>query len=156
MPTGGAKDLDDTHAPVNLVRDGGPDYMGGGLAGARAVTVPLDRQTLLWLDLPGDRRPLGDRDLEPTTFLAIAHNTSAVIGAERFVYFHPADDPVPPEVVPRPSPARLETSGGDDLVNRDRPLGDVLEQNAKRTRDGEDASIADYAWPIAGYRQREA
>jgi len=117
--------------------------------------VPLDRQTLLWLELPGERGPVGDRDLDPTTFLARAHNTAAIVGAERFIYFHPADDPVPPDVaLPRPGPTRLEISGGDDLVNRDRPLGDVLEQIASRTGDG--ALIADYTWPISGYRRRDA
>jgi hypothetical protein len=140
-------------APVNLVP--GEDYLAAGLAGARAITVPLDRQTLLWLELPGELGPPEDRDLEPTSVIARAHNHIAVAGAERFVYFHPADDPIPSDAAPRPRPKRLEVVGGGlDLVNRDRPLTDVLEQIAARSNRSANSLIADYKWPISGYRPR--
>lgn len=137
-------------APVNLVR--GDGYLAAGWAGARAITVPLDRQTLLWLELSGGDGPAGDQDLQPTAVLAHAHNHSAVLGAERFVYFHPADDPIPPESAPRPRSKRLEVAGGLDLINRHRPLPDVLEQIGTRTDRSSGALIADYRWPISGYR----
>lgn len=138
-------------APVNLVRDG--EFAGGGLTGSRAVTVPLDRKTLLWLDLPGPDGPNIDCDLEPSTFLARAHNSSAITGAERFIYFHPDDDPVPAGTdLPRPRPERLKISGGlTSFSNRDRLLDDVLEQIAER-RGVEDGSlVADYTWPLDRY-----
>jgi hypothetical protein len=137
-------------APVNLIR--GDDYTAAGWAGARAITVPLDRQTLLWLELPGAQGPTEDRDLQATTVLARAHNYSAALGAERFVYFHPDDDPIPHEAIPRPRPKRLEVLGSIDFVNRDRPLHDVLEQIGTRTDLRAGALIADYKWPIPGYR----
>jgi hypothetical protein len=138
-------------APVNLVRDS--DFAGGGLAGSRAVTVPLDRKTLLWLELPGPDGPRIDWDLEPSTFLARAHNSSAVAGAERFIYFHPDDDPVPAgTVLPRPRPERLKISGGlASFSNRDRSLDDVLDQIAGRTGVADGSLVADYTWPIDGY-----
>lgn len=138
-------------APVNLVRDG--EFAGGGLAGSRAVTVPLDRKTLLWLEQPGPGGPHMDRDLEPSTLLARAHNSSAIAGAERFIYFHPDDDPVPAgTVLPRPRPERLEIGGGPaSFSNRDRSLDDVLEQIAERTGVADGSLIADYTWPIDGY-----
>jgi Protein of unknown function (DUF4238) len=142
--------------PVNLVRGDMPDHVGAGLAGAQAITVPLDRQTLLWLELPSDHGPAEDRDLQPTAILARAHNHSAVLGAERFVYFHPADEPIPPDVaVPRPRPKRLDISGGLDPVNRDRPLSDVLDQIRARPDRSANALIANYTWPIPGYRPRD-
>ena len=137
-------------APVNLIR--GDDYLAAGWAGARAITVPLDRRTLLWLELPGGLGPAEDQDLQATAVLARAHNHSAVLGAERFVYFHPADDPIPPEAAPRPRPKRLEILGGLDPVNRHRPLSDVLEQIGTRTDRSADTLVADYKWPISGYR----
>jgi hypothetical protein len=123
--------------PVQHVR--GDDYLATGWAGARAITVPLDRRTLLWLELPDGLGPDEDRDLQPTAVLARAHNHDAVLGAERFVYFHPADDPSPPQAAPRPRPRRLEVVGGLDLVNRHRPLHDVLEQIGTRTDRSADA-----------------
>lgn len=139
-------------SPVNLVP--GETSHEVGLDGARAITVPLDRQTLLWLNRH-DRGPAEDRDMEPTAFLARAHNTLAVFSAERFVYFHPGDDPIPPDVeVPRPRPPRIEISGGLDFVNRDRPLSDVLDQITAPTDRRADTLIADYTWPIPGYRPR--
>ena len=138
-------------APVNLVRDG--DFAGGGLAGSRAVTVPLDRKTLIWLELPGPDGLRIDWDLEPSTFLARAHNSSAIAGAERFIYFHPDDDPVPADnVLPRPRRDRLGISRGlASFRNRDRSLDDVLEQIAGRTGAADGSFVADYTWPIDGY-----
>ncbi|PFG43785.1 uncharacterized protein DUF4238 [Isoptericola jiangsuensis] len=143
-------------APVSLI----PDYAGGypssGLLGARAITVALDRQNLLWLDLAGENGPTPDRELEPSTHLARLHNLAAVAGAERFVYFNPEDAPIPSEtVLPRPQPKRIQVSDGPDFVNRDRPLADVLNQIAVHRADpSADSLIADYTWPIEGYRQR--
>jgi hypothetical protein len=143
-------------SPVGLVRGDTPDWLGVGLISASALTVPLDRQTLLWLSLPTGDGALDDRDLEPSAYLARAHNEASFFGAERFVYFHPDDDLIPSTVhIPRGS-QRLEISGGTDFVNRDRPLADVLEQIANhRNPSGEDL-IADYNWPIPGYHPRDA
>lgn len=140
-------------SPVTLVP--GETSLDVGLHGARAITVPLDRQTLLWLNRPGEHGPAEDRDMEPTAFLARTHNALAVIGAERFVYFHPVDKPIPPDVeVPRPQPPRLNISGAQDFVNRDRPLADALDQITACTDRRADTLIADYKWPIPGYRPR--
>lgn len=95
--------------------------------------------------------------MEPTAFLARAHNTLAVFGAERFVYFHPDDDPIPPDVeVPRPQPPRISISGGPDFANRDRPLTDVLDQITALSDRRADTLIADYTWPIPGYCPRNS
>lgn len=139
--------------PVGLVRDSAEPWAGGGLGGARAITVPLDRHTLLWLALAGPEGPEEDMDLEPTKAFAVAHNESAISGAERFVYFHPDDDPIAEgTVVPRPPRERLNISGGLDLGgNRDRALNDVLQQIADRNGRNDRSLIADYTWPIDGY-----
>lgn len=139
--------------PVSLVP--GDSYGERGLTGARAIAVPLDRQTLLWLERPGDRGPRTDRDRYPAALLANIHNHAAVLSAERFLYFHPDDNPVPPDaVIPRPRPERLEVNGGLDFTNRDRPLTDVLEQIATHTDSSGSTLLADYTWPIPGYRPR--
>lgn len=137
--------------PVSLVP--GDAYDERGLAGARAIAVPMDRRTLLWLEQPGTRGSKADRDLPPYSLLASIHNHSAVHSAERFLYFHPGDDPVPPDAsIPRPRPRRLVITGGDDFTNRDRPLTDVLEQIAGHTDRSGNSLVADYTWPIAGYK----
>ncbi len=138
-------------APVNLVRDS--EFAGAGLSGSRAVTVPLDRKTLLWLELPEPDGPGIDRDLEPSTFFARAHNSSTLIGADRFIYFHPDDDPVPADAdLPRPRSERLRISGSlASFSNRVRPLDDVLEQIAGRRGVADGSLIADYTWPLDGY-----
>jgi hypothetical protein len=145
-------------APVTRVRGDVPDFLGVGLADAQALVVPLDRRTLLWLELPAEQGPREDRDLEPSTLLARIHNTSAVMGAERFVYFHPDDDPIAAIAadveIPRPDRQRIQAVSGPDMINRDRPLGDVMEQIASGQRTGGDSMIADYTWPIPGYRPR--
>lgn len=144
-------------APVSLI----PDYSGGypnsGFLGARAIAVALDRRNLLWLDLAGEDGPDPDRDLAPSTHLARVHNLAAVVGSERFVYFNPEDDPIPPEtVLPRPQPKRVQVSSAPDMVNRDRPLADVLDQIANhRAGPSTDSLIADYTWPIEGYKPRQ-
>ena len=130
----------------------GDAYDERGLAGAVAIAVPLDRRTLLWLEHPGDRGPTADRDRHPAALLANIHNRCAVLSAERFLYFHPSDDPLPPDaVIPRPRPRRLEITGGLDFANRDRPLADVLEQIASHTDRSDNSLIANYTWPIPGY-----
>jgi hypothetical protein len=131
----------------------GDAYDERGLAGAVAIAVPLDRRTLLWLEHPGDRGPRADRDRHPAALLANIHNHCAVLSAERFLYFHPSDDPVPPDAtIPRPRPRRLEVTGGLDFANRDRPLADVLEQIASHTDRSDNSLIANYTWPIPGYQ----
>jgi hypothetical protein len=143
-------------APVTRVRGAGPDDLGVGLADAWALAVPLDRRTLLWLELPeGAGDPLVDTDLHPMTLLQRQHTGSAVMGAERFVYFHPDDDPVAiaPEgvEVPRPRRERMQTLSGPDMVNRDRPLDEVFDQIESGQRSHGDSMIADYTWPLHGY-----
>ena len=136
--------------PVSLVP--GDAYDERGLAGAIAIAVPLDRRTLLWLEHPGDRAPNSDRDRHPSALLANIHNHSAVLSAERLLYFHPHDNPVPLDAaIPRPRPKRLEVTGGLDFANRDRPLLDVLEQIARHTDRSGNSLIANYSWPIPGY-----
>jgi len=139
--------------PGGLVRDSADAWAGAGLGGARAITVPLDRHTLLWLALAGPEGPEEDMDLEPTKAFAVAHNESAIAAAERFVYFHPEDDPIAEgTVVPRPPRDRLNISGGLDLGgNRDRALNDVLQQIADRNGRNDGSLIADYTWPLDGY-----
>jgi hypothetical protein len=106
----------------------------------------------LWLTLPADQGPLQDRDLHPTASIARATNVAAVLGAERFVYFHPDDDPVRNDVgLPRRASPRVEISGGSDFANRDRPLLDTLEQIAIHVDHTGDSLIADYTGPIPGY-----
>lgn len=139
--------------PVCLVS--GEAYDERGLAGAKAISVPLDRRTLLWLERPTDEGPKADRDRDPAALLANIHNRSAVLSAERFLYFHPGDDPVPPDAtIPRPRPRRLEVTCELDFANRDRPLADVLEQMASHTDHSGNSLIADYTWPIPGYQPR--
>ncbi|QDO88562.1 DUF4238 domain-containing protein [Ornithinimicrobium ciconiae] len=139
--------------PVGLVRDSVELWAGGGLGGARAITVPLDRHTLLWLALAGPGGPEEDMDLQATKAFAAAHNESAIGAAERFVYFHPDDDPIAEgTVVPRPPRERLNVSSGFKLDgNRDRALNDVLQQIADRNGRNDGSLIADYTWPIDGY-----
>ncbi|ASR56461.1 DUF4238 domain-containing protein [Cellulomonas sp. PSBB021] len=138
-------------APVSLVA--GDGYDERGLAGSAAIAVPLDRRTLLWLERPGEEGARVDRDLHPSAVFANFYNLAAVASAERFVYFHPSDDPVPPDAsLPRPRPRRLEVRGGLDFANRERPLADVLEQIAAHGSGSHGSLIADYSWPIPGYR----
>ena len=145
-------------APVSLIPDYSGGYPNGGFLGARAISVALDRRNLLWLDLAGEGGPTPDRDLQPSTYLARMHNLAAVGGAERFVYFNPEDDPIPPEtILPRPQPKRIQVSAAPDFLNRERPLADVLDQIAThRANPSTDSLIADYTWPIEGYKPRQA
>lgn len=123
-----------------------------GLAGAAAITVPLDRKTLLWLESRGAGAPAVDRDLEPSARLANIHNRSMLLSAERFLYFHPDDSPLPSVVnTPRERPRRLEVIGGNEFSNRDRPLTETLEQIAKYADCSGNSLIANYTWPISGY-----
>src|SRR5690606_14438983 len=110
-------------------------------------------KTLLWLELSGPDGPHSDVDLEPSTFLARAHNSSAIAGAERFIYFHPDDDPVRDDAaVPRTRPQQLRISGGlASFNNRDRSLEDALAQIANRKGVADGVLVADYTWPIDGY-----
>ncbi len=145
-------------APVIRIRGDIPEHLGVGLADAHALAVPLDRETLLWMELTGHEDFVFNLDLDPTTHLARAHNTSAVLGAERLIYFHPDDDPIGPIAakveIPRPLPKRLEVVGGMDMVNRDRELFEVLEQIASGAHLRCGGLIADYSWPIEGHRPR--
>jgi Protein of unknown function (DUF4238) len=143
-------------APVWPVRGEAPSF-SGGLMGAPKLTVPLDRRTLLWLDLPGEAGPLEDRDRQAAAVIARANNVAAAIGAERFVYYHPEDSPIPSDVeVPRRQPLRVEVTGGPDFVNRDRPLDDVLQQISAHHDATGNSLIAGYTWPIPGYKGRDS
>ena len=140
-------------SPVHLVRGDTPDYLGVGLMNARAITVPLDRETLLWLSLPTTDQEPQDRDLEPTVALARAHNLAAVGDAERFVYFHPETEPIPSDApLPRGPAPRMEVNGDVDFCNRDRSLADVLDQIGTHENGSGESLIANYTWPIPGYR----
>ena len=137
--------------PVSLVP--GDAYDERGLVGAKAIAVPLDRRTLLWLERPEEEGPKVDQDLNPAALFANIYNHAAVLSAERFLYFHPSDDPAPRDAsIPRARPRRVEVTGGLDFANRDRPLADVLEQIASHTNHSNDSLIANYSWPIPGYR----
>ncbi|KGN30847.1 hypothetical protein N802_05485 [Knoellia sinensis KCTC 19936] len=137
-------------SPVGLIpaEDHHP-ARGVGLANAGAVTIALDRRTLLWLDHP----TVGNGDYPPSTLAARLHNQSVVFGAERFVYMHPDDaDPTEGLALPREERSLFAPAGVYDFANRDRPLADVLEQIGEHDFDAEpDAIIADYTWPIPGY-----
>jgi hypothetical protein len=109
------------------------------------------------LELADGVRPRDDHDLEPSTLLARGHNLAAIASVERFLYFHPDDDPVPADYpFPRPRPRRLVTSGGADFVNRERALDNVLAQNSEQAGRSDESLIANYEWPIPGYRPRSA
>lgn len=145
------KVLTASDAPVILVP--GDAYDERGLAGAAAIAVPIDRRTLLWLERSKDEGPKGDRDRNPVALLANMHNHAAVLSAERFLYFHPDDDPVPPgSSIPRPRKRRLTVTGGINFANRERPLADVLEQIASHTDTSGNSLISNYTWPIPGYQ----
>lgn len=122
-----------------------------GLTGSPVIMVPLNRKTLLCLDKPGVLEPENDRDSRPSTVLAQLHNSLAITKSERFVYFHPDDDPVPPSIeLPRESLPVFTVSGAIDFINRERPLEDVLKQNSENN--GSKISLhADYIWPLPGY-----
>lgn len=106
---------------------------------------------MLWLERT-DGDPREDRDCEPAALFANLQNHVAVVSAERFLYFHPDDDPVRPEAtMPRPRPRRIAVHGEIDFANRDRPLEDVLEQIANHTDRSGNTLIPDYTWPIQGY-----
>ncbi len=137
--------------PVAIVP--GEAYNEGGLQGAMAVAVPLDRRTLLWLERPDWRGPRADRDRQPRALFADIYNHTAILSAERFLYYHPDDEPVPKDAkIPRPRPDRVEVVGGLDLANRDRPLADALEQIADHCDPAGTSLIANYSWPIPGYQ----
>lgn len=143
-------------APVTLIPDTESEFPGGGLLGSKTIAVPLDRRTLLWLDLPVGPGQGIDRDLPPNTVRARAHTIAAVLGAERFLYFHPDDDPTKLVVsdveIPRTTPRRIRMTG-PDLVNRDRPLDEVLAQIETHEPDS-GGLMANYTWPIPAYRPR--
>lgn len=136
-------------SPVALIpAEDHPHFRGVGLANAGAVTVALDRRTLLWLADPW----MPDFEFPPSTVLARAHNRSVVFGAERFVYSHPDDSDPTDGLLPRPPRQRIGVDSLADFANRDRPLDDVLAQIAENERNGDPDSItADYTWPIPGY-----
>lgn len=132
--------------PVALVpSEGHPDFLGVGLANAGFVTVALNRYTMLWMSDVGDM----DFDMDPTIRLARAHNSSVLFNADRFVYFHPDDNPIPDLPMPRPE-RTLPDVMGPDMTNRDRPLKEVLEQISEHDY-GTPSMIADYTWPLPGY-----
>lgn len=138
--------------PVSLIP--GEAFDQRGLAGSIAIAVPLDRKTLLWLDQPQQQEPRADFDRHPAALMANGHNHAAVLSAERFLYFHPDDEPVPPDApIPRPRPRRMEITGGVDFANRDRPLSGVLEQIGSHTDGSGNSLISNYTWPIPGYQQ---
>lgn len=137
-------------SPVALIpADDHPNFLGVGLANAGAITVALNRRTLLWLGEPS----MPDSDFPASTQLARAHNQSVVFGAERFVYTHP-EDADPTVGLPMPRPERQLVGHGEgtlsDFANRERPLAEVLDQIATFDEDP-NSIIANYTWPIPGY-----
>ena len=136
--------------PVSLIP--GDGFGEQGLAGSMAIAVPLDRQTLLWLELPEESGPLNDRDRHPAGLFANVHNQAAVLSAERFLYFDPDDDPVPADAtIPRKAPNRLQITGRLSFSNRDRSLEDVLQQISSHNDRSGNSLIANYTWPIPEY-----
>lgn len=140
-------------APVLLLSDGHSHGLGAGLASAPVLAVPLDRQTLLWLSLSSNDRASADRDVDPTAVRAYAHNLAAVLGCERFLYRHPRDLVVPTDIpFPRRPLPRTVITLGQSFANRDRPLENVLDQIADHESETGNSLIANYTWPIPGYR----
>lgn len=138
-------------SPVALIPDpDAPEFRNTGLHYAAAITIALDRRTLLWLGNPGDP----DFDMPPTTQMANLHNQSVVLGADRFVYTHPADpDPTLGLPVPRAARTMPEPHGLAGTSNPDRELSEVLAQiDNHPDRGNPDVMIADYAWPFPGYK----
>ncbi|UOR02394.1 DUF4238 domain-containing protein [Leucobacter allii] len=123
-----------------------------GLSGSPTILVPLNRTTLLRLDKPGELGLENDRDSRPSTVLAQLHNALAITKSERFVYFHPDDDPLPPDVeIPRAPLPAFRVSGRVDFINRERPLENVLKQIAESEGERAGHLFANYKWPIPGY-----
>lgn len=133
-------------SPVSLLSDPkAPAVMGVGLLNAGAITVALDRFTLLMLaDFEADC------EIPPSTDLARIHNRAMLFGAERFTYFHPADDPVDHFPLPRPV-RKIAPPNIEDFANRDRDLQDVLEQIEAHDPADQNTLLANYKWPIPGY-----
>jgi hypothetical protein len=137
--------------PVALIpADDHPEFLAVGLANAGAITIALNRHTLLWLDSPA----YPDGDLPGSASIANMHNRNVVLGADRFVYTHPDDDdPADGLTFPVPERRMEQPDNLTSFSNIDRPLDDVLKQIAERgDEDDPNSMIADYAWPIAGYR----
>ncbi|GAA3535963.1 hypothetical protein GCM10022234_35890 [Aeromicrobium panaciterrae] len=133
--------------PIALMpADDHPDFMGVGLANAGYITVALDRQTMLLMTAIGDQ----DFDLPPSTRLARTHNSTVMLNADRFVYSHPDDDSLPELPMPRP-PRNTVSATGPDMINRDRPLDEVLAQIESHDYNDRATLIADYEWPLDGY-----
>jgi hypothetical protein len=137
-------------SPVALIPSADhPPFLGVGLANAGAITVALDRRTLLWLD--DSAHP--DFEFPASTQLARAHNSSVLFGAERFIYTHRDDeDPTAGLSLPRPPRELRDPSGLDGIENRDRSLEDVLTQVAEHDGSDPNVMIANYTWPIPGYQ----
>lgn len=135
-------------SPVALIPDDGhPEYMGVGLSNAGAITVALDRRTLLWLGDPG----MPEIEMPASTLLARSHNHSVVFGADRFVYLHPdGQDPTAGLPLPRPVRRAIHGSNLEQFANIDRPLEDTLRQIQEHDADPR-SLIANYTWPMSGY-----
>lgn len=145
------KRLTVSDVPVSLVPGEGFDERG--LGGAAAIAVPLDRKTLLWLKRPDAESAEGDQELNPAALFANIYNRVALTSAERFLYFHPSDDPLPRDAsFPRARQRRIETIGTLDFANRDRSLIEVLQQIADHTGYPPNSLIPNYSWPIPGYQ----
>lgn len=133
--------------PVALIADEEhPAFLGVGLINAGSITVALNRYTLLWLGAIGEP----DFEMPASVVLARAHNHSVLFNADRFVYFHPDDNPLPNLPMPRP-PREDPDPLGPDMINRDRPLPEVLKQIADHEDPTGRSLIANYTWPLHGY-----
>lgn len=134
--------------PVALIGDPSmPRIIGVGISNAAAVMVPLDRRTLLLLP----QTPVMG-DLQPSAAAARDQNRYTAAGAERFVYTHLDDDPAHlVAAAQRRKREYQEMMSGPDVVNRDRPLEDVLAQIAGHDDPTGGSLIANYTWPIPGY-----
>jgi hypothetical protein len=138
-------------SPVGLLPSSDhPPFLGIGLKNAGAITIALDRRTILMINAEAP----GDTELPPSTLFARTHNASVLFGAERFVYANPEDAHLYEELAGAPRGLRpfQEPHNIADFANRDRPLDSVLEQNELHDPVADPgALIANYTWPIPGY-----
>ena len=130
-------------APIVLVKDPiADDGEGIGFGTARALTVALDRNTLLFLSDYGD----ADFPVDPGTIFAKAHNFGVALNAERFAFHHPDDSPLPQRAPLRGG--KLTNDGiGNQMIRRE----GLTFSSPRDPVEPRGEEIPHYTWPIPGY-----